>query len=275
MKTLLVYIHLMAACVAVGILLMEDLALAKARGKTLSLRAISELKQAASIISLSLIVLWISGLTLVLVGYLDNPQEYLMNQKLWAKFTVVIILTLNGLVLHHFSFPRIASNRGILGLGNVEKALVMLSGCVSTTSWLFACYLGIARSWNYTADYSFVIFLYLGLLGIACIFGSTMISNRNPWELSRGEKFLAILCASISAFSWLFASYLLVTHPWIDAAESSLVMLGNLGLLGIVCVLGCIVIHSLCSSKEPDIHPRSGREMLREPGSFTNSIPKS
>ena len=127
MKTLIVYVHLIAACVAVGILLIQDLALAKTRGNTLSAHAVSELKRAATIISLALIVLWISGLTLVLIGYLDNPQEYLMNQKLWAKFTVVGILTLNGIALHHFSFPRVASSRGILGLGNIEKTLVVFT----------------------------------------------------------------------------------------------------------------------------------------------------
>lgn len=180
MKTLIVYVHLIAACVAVGILLIQDLALAKTRGNALPAHAVSELKRAATIISLALIVLWISGLTLVLIGYLDNPQEYLMNQKLWAKFTVVGILTLNGIALHHFSFPRVASSRGILGLGNIEKTLVVFTGVVSSTSWLFACYLGIARPWNYTVDYSFVMSVYFILLAPACIVGLTFIHSFPP-----------------------------------------------------------------------------------------------
>lgn len=188
MKTLIVYVHLIAACVAVGVLLIQDLALAKTRGHSLSQLAINELERAAKIISLSLIVLWISGLTLVLIGYLENPQEYLMNQKLWAKFTVVGILTLNGMALHHFSFPRVVSSRGILGLGNIEKTLVVFSGVISSISWLFACYLGIARPWNHTVEYSFVMFVYLGLLCPACILGCTVIHALQSDRSRREEQ---------------------------------------------------------------------------------------
>jgi hypothetical protein len=175
MKTLIIYAHLIAACVAVGILLIQDLAILKSRGNALSTHAINELKNATNIIFFALIVLWITGLTLVVVGYLDEPQEYLKNQKLWAKFTVVGILTLNGIALHHFSFPRLVSRGGICALGGVEKTLVIFSGAISSISWLFACYLGIARPWNYTVGYSFVMFVYLGLLCPACILAWTSV----------------------------------------------------------------------------------------------------
>lgn len=168
-KTLIVYAHLLAACVAVGILLIQDLALAKSKGSALSANAIKDLTKSAEIMFIALVVLWISGLTLVLLGYLENPQQYLMNEKLWAKFTVVSVLTLNGIALHYFSFPRVTSRKGLLGLPTFEQILVALTGALSSVSWLFACYLGIARNWNYTVDYSFVMFIYSGLLVIAFI----------------------------------------------------------------------------------------------------------
>ena len=164
MKTLIVYAHLLAACVAIGILLIQDLALAKSKGSPLSATAIKDLTRSAEIMFIALIALWISGLSLVLIGYLDNPEQYLMNEKLWAKFTVVSVLTLNGIALHYFSFPRVTSRKGLLGLPTFEQILVTLTGALSSVSWLFACYLGIARPWNYTVDYSFVMFIYSGLL---------------------------------------------------------------------------------------------------------------
>jgi len=169
LKTLIVYAHLLSACVAVGILLMQDLALAKTRGNALSASAVRDLTRSAEIMFIALVLLWISGLSLVLLGYLENPQQYLMNEKLWAKFTVVAVLTLNGIALHYFSFPRVTSRRGLLGLPTFEQILVVLTGALSSVSWLFACYLGIARNWNYTADYSFVMFIYSGLLVSAFI----------------------------------------------------------------------------------------------------------
>jgi hypothetical protein len=169
MKTLIVYAHLLAACVAVGILLIQDLALARSKGRPLSAIAIRDLTKSAEIMFIALVVLWISGLALVLLGYLENPQQYLMNEKLWAKFTVVSVLTLNGIALHYFSFPRVTSRRGLLGLPTFEQILVTLTGALSSVSWLFACYLGIARPWNYTVDFNFVMFIYSGLLVSAFI----------------------------------------------------------------------------------------------------------
>lgn len=169
MKTLLVYAHLLAACVSVGILLIQDSALAKSRGNPLSAHAIKDLTRSADVMFIALVVLWITGLALVLLGFLENPQQYLMNEKLWAKFTVVSVLTLNGIALHYFSFPRVTSRQGLLGLPAFEQIAVTLTGAISSTSWLFACYLGIARPWNYTVSYSYVMFIYAGLLIAAII----------------------------------------------------------------------------------------------------------
>ncbi len=172
MKTLLVYAHLLAACVSVGILLLQDLALAKTRGNPLPEKMVHDLRTAADIMFAALVVLWVTGLALVIVGYLDNPQQYLMNPKLWAKFTVVSILTLNGLLLHYFSFPRVVSHTGLLGRSPLEQSLIATTGAISSTSWLFACFLGIARHWNYTAQYEFVMLVYaalvIGAVIVAC-----------------------------------------------------------------------------------------------------------
>ena len=85
-KTLIVYAHLLAACVAIGILLIQDLALAKSKGSPLSANAVKDLTKSAEIMFIALIVLWISGLSIVLIGYLENPQQYLMNPKLCIDF---------------------------------------------------------------------------------------------------------------------------------------------------------------------------------------------
>ena len=177
LKTLIVYAHLLAACVAIGVLLIQDMALAKTKGRSLSAGVVKELVKSASVMFIALIALWISGLALVLVGYLENPQQYLMNEKLWAKFTVVSILTLNGIALHYFSFPRVISTQGLLGVPSLEQILVVLTGAISSVSWLFSCYLGIARPWNYTADYGFVMSIYALLLVGACIVAGEVLRS--------------------------------------------------------------------------------------------------
>jgi uncharacterized membrane protein len=174
MHTLIVYIHLIAACVAVGILLRADLALSKTHGRRLSLGAVKELRDTANIIGTALIALWASGLLLVIVGRYSDPN-YLMNQKLWAKIAVVVVLTLNGAVLHHFSFPRVASSSGIVGLKPLEQVIVVSTGATSTVSWLFACYLGVARPWNHSMPFDSALFVYLALLLPACALGCAYV----------------------------------------------------------------------------------------------------
>lgn len=182
MKTLIVYAHLLAACVAVGILLLQDLSLAKTRGKPLSTIAIEELRKAADIMFIALVILWVSGLTLVVMGYLENPAQYLMNPKLWAKFTVVSILTLNGFLLHYFSFPRVVSHTGLLGRSPLEQSLIAITGAISSTSWLFACFLGIARLWNYTTQYEFVMLVYAALILGAIIVDFNVVRSLRTQE---------------------------------------------------------------------------------------------
>lgn len=167
-KTLLVYAHLIAACLAVGILLMQDLALAKWQGRAMDADAIANLQRNSGIVSLALVVLWVSGLIIVIMGYLDNPA-YLMNQKLWAKFSVVSILTINGLFLHFYSFPRLTSPQGFLGSNTREQLVVLVTAVVSLVSWLYACYLGIARPWNNVASYAYVMTIYAVIFAVALL----------------------------------------------------------------------------------------------------------
>jgi len=168
MKTFLVYLHLIAACVAIGILLIQDLALSKLRGRPMAAAAIDDLQKSGGIVFVALVVLWITGLGLVVQGYLDNPA-YLMNQKLWAKFTVVSILTLNGLFLHYYSFPHLVSAKGFIGQGLREQLIILVTAVISAVSWLYACYLGIARPWNNVAPYTYVMAIYASCMGFALL----------------------------------------------------------------------------------------------------------
>jgi hypothetical protein len=168
MKPLLVYAHLIAACVAITILFMQDMALAKLRGRPMNAGAIAELRKNGSIVFFSLVALWLSGLALVVLGYLDNPA-YVMNQKLWAKFSVVCILTLNGVFLHYYCFPLVMSANGFLKQTKPEQLAVVVSATISLVSWLYSCYLGIARHWNNTAPYGYVMLIYALVLGVVLV----------------------------------------------------------------------------------------------------------
>ena len=190
MNTLLIFLHLMATCIAVGVLLIQDVALARAHGKPLTQREITELKLSATRVSLALVALWATGIALVVNGYLGHP-DYLLNEKLWAKVTVVLVLTLNGVLLHFYTFPRITTESGLRGLKFNEKTLVALSGSVSSVSWLFACFLGIARPWSFTVNYGSIMLIYSGLMMIAFVVACQCIKSFSKSSLMVEEKPLA------------------------------------------------------------------------------------
>jgi uncharacterized membrane protein len=175
LSTFLVFLHLLATCIAVGILLIQDIALIRTHGRPLSKPEIAELQLSASRVCHALIALWITGLAIVLNGYLGHP-DYVLNEKLWAKITVVLILTLNGVFLHYYAFPRITTGEGINNLKLTEKTLVALSGSVSSVSWLFACYLGIAKTWSFSASYESMMLIYFSLVTISFIIGYLCIT---------------------------------------------------------------------------------------------------
>jgi hypothetical protein len=81
LTTLLIFIHLLATCIAVGVLLIQDFSLARAQGKPLAKPEIVELKLSATRVSYALVALWVSGIALVATGYLGHP-DYVLNEKL-------------------------------------------------------------------------------------------------------------------------------------------------------------------------------------------------
>nr|WP_324257932.1 DUF2214 domain-containing protein [Cellvibrio fontiphilus] len=180
LKTLLVYTHLIAACLAIGVLLIQDHALAKWRGRAMDADTIFNFQRNCGLVTFALVVLWVSGLAIVTIGYLEVPN-YLMNQKLWAKFTVVSILTINGLFLHYYSFPVLASPRGFAGASGRGQLLVVITAVVSLVSWLYACYLGIARPWNNTVPFAYVMVIYSLVLAI------TLVIALEVWRGLRSE----------------------------------------------------------------------------------------
>jgi len=175
MKTLVVYVHLLAACVAVGSLLLQDIGLWLARARELTEREIEDLKKTIGVISIALILLWISGIALVAIGYISNPEIYLTNEKLWAKFAVVVILTVNGFILHRITFPKFKAGTVFLSLPSSDSMTVVLTGSISTVTWLFACFLGIARPWNYTLDFGSIMALYAGILFFVFVSGQAVV----------------------------------------------------------------------------------------------------
>ena len=149
--TLTVYLHLIAACSAIGVILMSDLKLSAYFFNSDSESKRPDIDLEIKIIIASLVVLWATGLLLVLQGIAVNP-EYLHNQKLQAKIILVIILTINAFALHLVSLPRIFNFDQ-----HDEFAKTVLPASISNSIWFYAAFLGVARHWNFSESLPFVL----------------------------------------------------------------------------------------------------------------------
>lgn len=141
-KMLLVFAHLMLCVFALHRILSTDWKLLRAR------IGADELNRAHREVLALLAGLWLTGLVLagIDLGWdLSNLQH---KPKLAAKLVCVMMLTVNGALLRLWCFPRLVSERP---LARGEAMALMTCGAVSSTSWLMAAFLGIARpmqSWT-------------------------------------------------------------------------------------------------------------------------------
>ncbi|MEO4048781.1 hypothetical protein AAFN46_17015 [Pseudomonas sp. CAU 1711] len=166
-KTLLVYGHLLSTCIALGHVLLADHKLWRWRHAPLGSTQLAYLAETQKIVTLALLALWASGLLLVLQGYHDEGMRYLLNQKLWAKVGIVALLSINGLLLHKVGFPQL-QRAAYAALPFAARSRLALLGALSSSGWLFAAFLGVARPWNHVLPCLHVLAVFVVLLALAC-----------------------------------------------------------------------------------------------------------
>jgi uncharacterized membrane protein len=150
----LIYVHLIACCSAIGLILMSDIAMVKQLiGADRHVRTDSKhLNELQTIVSVSLIALWITGAGIVALDASIKGWDYFANPKLQAKVTVVCLLTINGILLHRRVLPLMEKTGSLLNMSLSQCSLALLAGSVSAVSWFYAALLGVGRalSWKYS-----------------------------------------------------------------------------------------------------------------------------
>ncbi|SMC24843.1 hypothetical protein SAMN02745857_01984 [Andreprevotia lacus DSM 23236] len=174
LKMIMVYIHLLTTCIALATVLKADRRLWAWRKKPLDSTRLGYLQSTQRTASTTLAILWFSGLMLITLGYLQDGAQYLANPKLWAKVTVVILLTINGGLLHSIAFPALQKRIAFIALPVSERAKLALLGAISGCSWLFAAFLGIARPWNKVMPYGEVMLVFCCIAAAAILTGITL-----------------------------------------------------------------------------------------------------
>ena len=178
-RTALLLVHLAGLVVGLGAaLLMEIRLLPHLRTRPLERRDLAWLETGGTCVKVGLALLWLSGVALVALGWMKNP-DILLNPKLHAKVVIVVLLSFNGVVLHQLVLPYLRGRVGRTILGGASRAQLaglMASAALSRVSWQAGAYLGMARELNFTVAASDILGLY-GLLVLAA-WGVATLANR-------------------------------------------------------------------------------------------------
>ena len=167
MKLLVLYLHLIATCAAIGSILATDLRLVL-RLRTPGFRLAPPNRFVTQLVGGSLALLWLSGACLVAFGLGERP-DFLHNPKLQGKLLLVVALTLNAAALHLYVFPKLQRGRRIDLARPCDSLGLAMPIAASNVLWLYCAFLGIARPWNFSVPLTQVLGVAVLLTAIAWV----------------------------------------------------------------------------------------------------------
>jgi hypothetical protein len=156
----LVYAHLIACFAAIRLILMSDIAMVKQLisgdpHERMDPKHLQDLQN-----TVALAARWATGAGIIALDASVKGWEYFANPKLQAKITVVALLTLNGILLHHRVLPLMKKAGTLLNMSFSLRSFAVFAGSVSAVSWFYAAMLGVGRPLNWKYPLSQILAAY-------------------------------------------------------------------------------------------------------------------
>lgn len=183
LRRALIVLHVLGTTIGFGAALFLDLFLLRnlyrraIDGTTLQL-----VKFGSKLVSAGLAMLWFSGAGFLAVYSLTTP-ELLGNPKIWAKLSVVLLLTLNGVYLHRQVFIALEQclGRPLMAQMTTRKALLfIIPASLSATGWGFAFVLGLVKELNNSTSVAVFMAAYC-----AALLATVLIASGVHWIANR------------------------------------------------------------------------------------------
>ena len=186
LKLLLLFAHLLGTSLALGAIVATDIRLLRKLADE-RVRIAPPNPFVMRLITLALLVLYVTGAAMVALGLAADP-EYLSNPKLQAKLLLVAALSVNALVLHHYTFPGLARGRRVARWKIGDFMRVALPVSLSNCLWMYCAFLGIARPWNHAVSLGFVLgtAAWLSALTLAAVTAILVIAAQDRTDAEPG-----------------------------------------------------------------------------------------
>jgi hypothetical protein len=185
-----VYLHLIACCVAIGLVLTSDIDMVKRlfRADPAEKLDSNHLEGLQKVVSRALIALWITGAGIIALDTSLKGLEYFGNPKLQAKIAIVCLLTLNGFVLHKYVLPLMLKAGSLLKLSFNQRLVAIFAGALSGVSWFYAAMLGIGRplNWKYS------LFDILAAYPVLIVGGFVSMTLLTAWSKHKSGGFIFV-----------------------------------------------------------------------------------
>ncbi len=168
----LLYIHLMAFAITITAIVREDLRLL-IRG--FNAHSPAHLKAASQMVLPGLVLLLLTGVGMCTLDTGLQWSELAARPKLLAKLSVVGVLVANGVLLHRLAFPALQHTSASPCRTTL---LLCLLGAVSSVSWLYAGFLGIAKPLANLLQWHEFMLVYLALVALAFACATLLVGPR-------------------------------------------------------------------------------------------------
>ena len=135
LRTALIFVHLMVFAFAITTLFKSDVKLLFQRPND------DEVHTMGNHMLFFLLLLWVTGLGIIWIDTKFDYDVIINAPKIVVKLSCVILLTLNALIIHFVAFKKLKK----AVLSKADMYIMSLSGSISTASWTFAAFLGVAK----------------------------------------------------------------------------------------------------------------------------------
>ena len=193
---MLVFGHLLATSMALGAIVATDLRmLSKLAQDRVRIPPPNEF--VARLVTIALVLLYVSGAGML---WIKSGQSDWLNPKVQGKLVLVLLLTFNAVVLHRWTFPRLARGRSVGRWRAADWVVVVMPVALSNCLWMFCAFLGIARPWNDSMAMRDVLViaasLYaIALVGVGCVLAAA--ARQGPDGVETFVKQITRLLASV------------------------------------------------------------------------------
>src|SRR5258708_22784754 len=177
-KTFLTMGHLIGLTIGLGgaTILVSIMLRLGVQGRAIQQNDANLVALVSKLVTWALVALWVSGIGFEIQYWYVSP-DIMANPKVYAKLAIVVILTVNGMVLHSRVLPIVYRRVGqplFDGLTSRELNTMLVCGTISMFSWYTPFFLGIAREMNFVVPATAILAVYAAMVAAAIAIGLSL-----------------------------------------------------------------------------------------------------